>query len=137
MILGHGIDIVDVKRIGNVYKKFGDNFLKKILSNSERANIPVKQSEIILFLAKHWCVKEAVSKAVGCGLVNGSTLHFKDIVLSHDRLNKPIIVLTEQLYNNVIKVHDLSLKKQKDIMFHISISDEKNTIIASSILEIR
>ena len=35
MIVGQGVDIVEVRRIENVYKKFGLKFLNKVLSNKE------------------------------------------------------------------------------------------------------
>ena len=42
MILGHGVDIVNINRVDSVYKKFGERFLKKILSDSEIKQIQDK-----------------------------------------------------------------------------------------------
>ena len=83
MILGHGIDITDINRIKKSYLRFGEKFINKFLAEEEIKLKPKQDDKIVNFLAKHWAVKEAVSKAVGCGLINGSPLHFKDIVLSY------------------------------------------------------
>ena len=131
MILGHGIDIVDLKRIEKTYNKFGERFINKFLTEEEKQLISHRKN-IIGQLAKHWAVKEAVSKAVGCGLINGSPLHFKDIVLSHNIANMPIIVITPELQDIVEYMHSCS-----DFNFHISTSGDAGAVIASVILETR
>ena len=136
MIIGHGIDVVDVNRICHIYKQNGDRFLKKILSNEEIEEKPVTESKIIKFLAKHWAVTEAVSKAVGCGLIAGSPLHFNDIVLGYTSLKKPIIKHTERLLSITMKMHNISLSDKEKITFHISTTDDMAIVIASAILEI-
>ena len=35
MEIFNGVDILDIKRIDEIYKKFGERFEKKILSNQE------------------------------------------------------------------------------------------------------
>ena len=135
MIIGHGIDIIDIKRIEKTYNLFGEKFLNKILSKTEIENI--NNNNIIHYLSKHWAVKEAVSKAIGCGLLNGSKLHFKDIVLSKDTRNKPIIILNDKIKNLIAEINNLSSSEKNNILFHISTTDENNIIFASAILELR
>lgn len=135
MILGHGVDIVNINRVDGVYKKFGERFLKKILSDPEIKQIQDK-SDVISFLAKHWAVKEAVSKSVGCGLINGSPLHFRDIILSKTSLNMPIIKPTKKLLNIIAQIYSFNLDDMQKISFHVSTSDDAGIIIASVILEI-
>ena len=144
MILGTGIDIVDIKRIDDAYKKFGDNFAKKILFDSEfdeYNNIKIKYkndyNKIISFLAKHWAVKEAVSKSVGCGLINGSPLHFKDLILTHNNLNAPNIVITDNLKYIIEKIYNVKDFNSNTAKIHISTSSDSDFIVASAILELR
>ena len=135
MILGHGIDIVNIERINYVFKKYNTRFLNKILSESEFKNIPNTDKEIVPFLAKHWAIKEAVSKAIGCGLINGSPLHFKDIVIDKTFANMPIINITKNLSNIAAQMYQLTENEIKKIFFHVSTSGDAGVVIASVILE--
>ncbi len=135
MILGNGIDIVDIKRIDNTYKKFGVHFLKKILTEQEVKEIQDNSNDkIVLILAKHWAVKEAVSKAVSCGLINGSPLHFKDIILGFSARKMPIIKPTENLLNIISTIYKLNKDEVQKINFHISTSGDAGIYIANAIL---
>ena len=143
MILGNGIDIVDTNRILNAYRKFGDAFAKKVLSDDEfdiflrtktKTNNDIKK--IVSLLSKHWAVKEAVSKAVGCGLINGSPLHFKDVVLNHNFANAPEIVITEELLNIVRVMYNLINQDDDKIRVHISTTSDGNFVVANAILEL-
>ena len=136
MILGNGVDIVDIKRIENAYKKFGNRFLEKFLAEDEIAKIPDTKAKIIPFLAKHWAVKEATSKAVGCGLINGSPLHFKDIILDYKWTGMPKIKITENLADITCQMHGLSNNNIGNLSFHVSTSGDAGMVIASVILEI-
>lgn len=125
MIYGIGTDIVEVTRIEASIAKFGDDFAKRILAESELASYA--QSKIkARFLAKRFAAKEAFSKAMGTGLRPPVLL--ENIAVSHDDLGKPILVLAPEL---------LAFMQSKNItQTHISISDEKNLAAAFVVLEI-
>ena len=72
-IFGVGIDIVEIQRIKETYSRYGERFARKILSNSELRNF-YKNKNKISFLAKRFAAKEAVGKALGVGIKNGSIL---------------------------------------------------------------
>lgn len=132
MILGHGIDIVNVDRIEKAFARFGSKFVAKVLSSNEMEDFSrCRDADKAAFLAKHFAVKEAVSKAIGCGLINGSPLHFRDISLHHYTFGKPYILLTEKL---VYLANSMTGIEGANINFHVSISDEKNMVIASVIM---
>ena len=80
-----GTDIVEIDRIGRSLEKFGDSFKRRFLSADEM--ILAKRVES---LAGFWAAKEAVSKALGCGI--GSRLSFHDIIIAknHIRFNQLI-----------------------------------------------
>ncbi len=139
MILGHGIDIVDSRRIEKAYKKFGNRFVNKVISDRELADFPKNSNDIIHFLAKRWAVKEAVSKAIGCGLINGSPLHFKDIILCHNYIHMPSIEVTDKLMHIVNMMYDFNYMDldefKKNISFYVSTTDDAGMNFASVILE--
>jgi len=124
MIFGIGTDIVEVARIESSIEKFGDDFAKRILADSE---IPSYLNSKIKarFLAKRFAAKEAFSKALGTGLREPAT--FQNIAVSHDALGKPILKLAKPL-QTLLDAKQIS-------QMHISISDEKNLALAYVILE--
>jgi holo-[acyl-carrier protein] synthase len=59
-----GIDIIEVERVGKVYAKHGERFLRRVFTELE-----VQQSRgKIARLAGRFAAKEAISKALGTGL---------------------------------------------------------------------
>jgi holo-[acyl-carrier protein] synthase len=103
-----GIDIVSIPRIENMLRKFGQKALKKYLNDKEIALINSPQTA-----AGFWAAKEAISKALGCGI--GEELSFKDIILSKDKKGKPIAKLTEEKKNFFNIVHiDISITHEKE-----------------------
>ncbi len=141
MILGNGIDIVEISRIEKTFNKFGDRFVKKILSSEEIELMPKNTSKIVAFLAKHWAVKEATSKAIGCGLVNGAVLHFSDIVLLKEEkepfTDKPIIKTNEKILTTIGRFYALKKEELQFLSFHVSTSGDGGFIVASVILELK
>lgn len=124
MIFGIGTDIVEVARIEASIQQFGDDFARRILSDSELTSY--QQSQIkARFLAKRFAAKEAFSKALGTGLRAPAT--FQNIAVSHDKLGKPIFMLAPELQT--------FLQTKNITQTHISISDEKNLAAAFVILE--
>ena len=90
MLLGTGIDIIEVARVQASYERFGDRFLNRILLPDEIAyclthKIPGP------FLAARFAAKEAVSKAFGTGI--GSRLSWQDIEVRRKASGEPFVVL--------------------------------------------
>jgi len=96
MILGLGIDIVDIRRIEKSYKKYGERFLKKIFSDGEikAADKYGSKKKWLAHFAKRFAAKEAVAKALGSGI--GKDISFKDAVVSNLESGKPSISLIGQ-----------------------------------------
>mgnify|MGYP003353278818 CR=1 FL=1 len=65
MILGTGIDLVDISRFQEMPIK--DRLAKRILTDAEYAEYEATESKG-LFLARTWAVKEAVAKSFGTGI---------------------------------------------------------------------
>jgi holo-[acyl-carrier protein] synthase len=59
-----GVDIVDIERIGQSVDRFGDRFLKRVFTEQEL----VYCNNRLDSLAARWAAKEAVAKALGCGI---------------------------------------------------------------------
>ena len=118
MILGIGVDLLNINRVEKLYLKFGDKLADRILSEEEFGNYK-KSKNKINFLAKKFCAKEAFSKALGTGIGRG--INFSDITISNDILGKPIIFLSD---NGFYFLEKLYKKNTKNIQFNLSITDE-------------
>jgi len=67
MIVGHGIDIVDVARIEQMVDKHGDHFLERCFTPGERSYAAANPKRVAEHLAGRFAAKEAVLKALGTG----------------------------------------------------------------------
>lgn len=93
MLLGAGIDIVEIERIRNIIERRGDRFVEKILHSQELEELS-GVSNSVAFIAKRFAVKEAAAKALGTGI--GKQLSFTDMYVEHDELGKPLLKFTDE-----------------------------------------
>ena len=121
MIIGVGVDIVQVDRIAKNIEK--QKFLDKIYTNGEKEYL-MKKNFSYQTAAGLFAAKEAVSKSLGTGILGFS---ITDIEIIKDEFDKPEILL----HNNALKIAE-----NKGISkINISISHEKDYAIAFAIAE--
>ena len=122
MTLAIGTDIIEIQRIQNVLERQGDKIIKRILTASEIERFQSLPNDEIktAFLAKRWCAKEAVAKALGTGIAKG--VGFQEIEISNDELGAPQVQLSAGALD-----HLQSLGGKKAL---ISISDERHYAVA-------
>jgi len=77
MIYGIGTDIVSLKRIIRLSKKFGQAFAERILTPEELLEFP-KAGKPVNYLAKRFAAKEAFAKAVGTGIRGAVSFRYRD-----------------------------------------------------------
>lgn len=92
MIKGIGTDITDMRRMGRIVGDgveagVGERFLKRIMTDNELVLLAKRPRRRTEFAAGRFAAKEAVSKALGCGI--GGALGFMDMEIMPDRLGKP------------------------------------------------
>jgi holo-[acyl-carrier protein] synthase len=90
MILGTGIDIIEVARIASSYEKFGERFVNRILLPDEIAYCLAHKNPAP-FLAVRFAAKEAISKAFGTGI--GAALGWQDMEICKKESGEPFVVL--------------------------------------------
>lgn len=90
MILGIGIDIIEVARITASLEKFGERFGQRILLPDEVAYC-LSHKHPAPFVAARFAAKEAISKAFGTGI--GSHLGWQDMEISHKESGEPFVIL--------------------------------------------
>lgn len=92
MILGIGSDLCNIERIQNSLDRWGDKFLNRVFTETERKKAASRPFTAAGTLAKRFAAKEAFSKAVGTGFKRG--VHMKDIGVVNAPSGKPTIVAT-------------------------------------------
>jgi holo-[acyl-carrier protein] synthase len=108
-----GTDITVVSRIEASLEKFGERFLNKFLNEEEK-----KLSSKIESIAGYWASKEAISKALGCGI--GAELSFLDITIYKDNKNAPHFKLSPKA-QEYHKIKSSSLSISHDGGFAIAV----------------
>jgi holo-[acyl-carrier protein] synthase len=92
MILGTGIDIIEVERIKASYERFGERFLTRILRPAEIAYC-LGHKFPAPFLAARFAAKEAISKAFGTGI--GAQLGWQDMEVGRKESGEPFVILND------------------------------------------
>lgn len=117
MIIGHGIDLIDIRRIDRTIDRFGERFIKRIFTKNERIRSDKKQKRIESY-AKRFAAKEACSKALGTGFRLG--VYWKNIEVVNEKSGKPTLKLTGGAYERLKKLtpigstHNISLSITDD-----------------------
>ena len=93
MILGTGVDIIEVTRIRGSYEKFGERFINRVLRPDE-IRYCLSHRDPAPFLAARFAAKEAVSKAFGTGI--GGRLGWQDLEVARKDSGEPYVILHDQ-----------------------------------------
>ena len=124
MILGTGIDIIEVARIRASYEKFGERFLNRILRPDEIAYC-LSHKQPAPFLAARFAAKEAISKAFGTGI--GQHLGWQDLEVGRKASGEPFVILHG--------AGQILLQQRGGRIVHLSLSHTDNYAAAVAILE--
>ena len=118
MIVGVGLDLVEIAHFRRIIQKGGLAFYKKILTPAEFKEASLlSPAAQVNFGAKRYAVKEAFAKACGTGI--GHFVGFKDVAVAHDELGQPILKLSAKMSQR------LKHKFGDDIQVKVSLADDK------------
>ncbi len=74
MIIGIGLDVIDIRRVGKVIERHGERFLDRVYTDEERAKAARRaknENMVVATYAKRFAAKEACAKALGTGIRQG------------------------------------------------------------------
>jgi len=91
MIIGIGSDLCDVRRIERVIDRYGERFLARIFTATERARAERRANRFESY-AKRFAAKEACAKALGTGLRAG--VFWRDMGVVNLPSGRPTMKLT-------------------------------------------
>jgi holo-[acyl-carrier protein] synthase len=90
MIVGTGVDLVEISRIEDSIARYGERFLDRIYTAGEIAYCRRKRSAAESFAAR-FAAKEAGAKALGTGIQYG--INWKDLEVVRRPGERPTLVL--------------------------------------------
>jgi holo-[acyl-carrier protein] synthase len=124
MVVGVGVDIMEVDRMRRSVADYGDQFLRHVFTEAEQEAAP-KGDGKAAYYAGRWTAKEAVAKALGTGI--GKKCAWKDIHISRDGNGRPAAHLTGRAAATAAALGIAHL--------HISISHERRLACAAAVAE--
>lgn len=131
MIIGVGTDILDLKRINKILKKFDYKFINRIYGNNELKVSKNKTTNLQNFFGKRFAAKEATWKALSPK--RGEGLVFKEIETLNDINGKPYLYFSGKTKNYLEKKEK---KLDGKLKFDISLSDEPPYVLAFVVISL-
>lgn len=130
MILGIGNDLIDIRRIDRTLQRFGDRFVARIFTQTEREKSD-RRADPAASYAKRFAAKEACSKALGTGFRRG--VYWRDMGVVNLRGGKPTMQLTGGAAARLAQLLPTGMDAQIDV----SLTDEpplaQATVIISAV----
>ena len=129
MIIGHGIDLIDIRRVEKTINKFGNRFINRIFTKGEIIRSDNRNRRIESY-AKRFAAKEACSKALGTGFRSG--VYWRDIEVVNEKTGKPVLKLTGGAYKRLEKL----IPYNSSYNISLSITDDYPWAQANVIIEV-
>lgn len=117
MIIGIGNDNTDIRRIEEVYNRYGKRFLARIFTPIEQQKA-LQRSSAPPTLAKRFAAKEACAKALGTGMSMG--VFWKDMGVVNLPSGQPTLVLTGGALKRLQELTPKGLTPR----IHLTLTDE-------------
>lgn len=124
MILGIGVDLVDVARIDAAIARHGEHFLRRVFTEGEIAYCAKMRAPGPHYAAR-FAAKEAVAKAFGTGI--GDRLALNEIEVCREEAGAPFIVLHGA-------ADDFS-RERGVVKIHLSLSHTAASAVAQVVIE--
>lgn len=123
MIFGIGVDVLEAKRVDEVYRRYGERFVERLLMPAEREQL-VRTRRPQRFLAMRFAAKEAIVKAMGTGFAHG--VWIRDVGVVQNAWGRPEVVYSER---------GESLRRSLGIgEGHVTLTDEAGLVVAVAVL---
>lgn len=136
MIFGIGHDLVEIARISQLQQRSTwPKFMERILTEGERKLAEQRGGRLVEFVAGRFAAKEAVVKALGCGI--GDKVGFMDIEILPDSQGKPHCTLSEAAWGRVMNASAEQDSGHDAYHIHVSITHQPTLASAFAIVERR
>ena len=124
MIVGIGVDIVEIERLREVLRRQQDRFIRRVFTEAEQEYCRAHRDPAPHYAAR-FAAKEAVFKALGTGWAKG--VSWKDAEVVRAAMGAPVLALHGQ-------AEKLSLTLGARAI-HLSLSHSSDSAVALVVLE--
>jgi holo-[acyl-carrier protein] synthase len=124
VIYGVGTDLIEIRRVEKVLRRFGERFARRILCEPELRRFRAHRQPVA-YLAKRFAAKEAFTKALGTGIHAPANWHGVWVV--NLKSGKPELEFSDELKK--------LLREKRIQRSHLSLTDESEMACATVILE--
>lgn len=114
-----GVDICSVARVTEVYSKYGEKFLRRVLTPAEIEYVKSSDRHLLTRLAVRFAAKEAAVKVLGTGWIG---VGWHEVEVKRKRSGEPRLSLTGRA---AARAEQLGLTR-----FELSMSHEKEFAVA-------
>ena len=124
MILGLGIDVIEVARVTNALGKYGERIENRVFTPGERSDCS-RRVDRDLALAARFAAKEACLKALGTGWAGG--VSFRQVEVRRDAAGRPSL-----------RLHGRAAEEARRLgvtEIHVSLSHQPGVAVAVVVLE--
>ena len=90
MLIGTGVDLIEVERIAHSIERYGERFLRRVYTDHEIAYCNRKRGSAESFAAR-FAAKEAGAKALGTGISRGVT--WNEFQVARNPGGRPVLEL--------------------------------------------
>jgi len=94
VLKGVGVDLVSIERIGRIYERYPEKFMRRVFAAAEireMTQAPLSTAS----LAARFAAKEAVLKAIGCGI---GPAGLSEVEITRSTGQKPFVELHGEAY---------------------------------------
>ena len=131
MIVGIGIDILNLERLNKIINKYDQKFINRIYGKNEIQISKSKSNNFIDYFGKRFSAKEATWKALSPS--RGEGIFFREIEILNDINGNPYLYFSGKTQKYIEK-KEKSLKAR--LKFDISLSDETPFVIAFVVISL-
>jgi len=124
MIVGTGIDAVEIERIQQAIDRYGQRFLDRVFCGAEQAYCRRKRSSAESFAAR-FAAKEAAAKALGTGMSHG--VSWREIEVVREPGGRPALCF----HGRAAEI----AKRLRVARSHLSLTHTVHLAVASAVLE--
>ena len=128
MIIGIGADLCNIDRIGETLERFGDRFIARVFTETERDRSE-RRAERVASYAKRFAAKEACAKALGTGMRMGTA--WREMGVVNLRSGRPTLELSGGAAERLKAITPPGMHA----VIHLTITDDKPFAQAFVVIE--
>jgi holo-[acyl-carrier protein] synthase len=130
VILGLGNDIIDIRRIDKTIERFGERFLARVFTDTERRKSDARAGRAASY-AKRFAAKEACAKALGTGFRKG--VFWRDMGVVNLRSGRPTMVLTGGAAEQLRRITPAGFEPRVDVSLTDDFPQAQAVVVISAV----